>query len=125
VVRGVIGEIYVSSPGLARGYLNDSEGTAQAFIDHEIDGVKRRLYRTGDLGHCDSAGVIYFHGRRDKQFKIRGNRVELEEIATALRGHPDIAVAAIQYQEDARSGGRLLAYIEQKGALNQDRKSVV
>nr|ADU90660.1 putative syringomycin synthetase [Collimonas sp. MPS11E8] len=119
VARGIIGEIYVASPGLARAYLNDGEGSAKAFIQQEIDGVQHRLYRTGDLGRCDSAGLIYFNGRYDKQFKINGNRVELEEIASALRSHSDIAVAGVQYLEDARGGGRLLAYVEQKSGSNQ------
>ncbi|WP_211472188.1 non-ribosomal peptide synthase/polyketide synthase [Collimonas humicola] len=119
VARGIIGEIYVASPGLARGYLNDSEETARVFVHHEIDGVQHRLYRTGDLGRCDKDGVVYFNGRYDKQFKINGNRVELEEISSALRSHPDIAVAAIQYREDARGGGRLVAYVEQNGDNNQ------
>ncbi|MDQ1815072.1 amino acid adenylation domain-containing protein [Massilia sp. CCM 9210] len=119
VARGIIGEIHVASPGLARGYLNDDAATAGAFIKHEIGGVPCRLYRTGDLGRIDRDGVVYFHGRYDKQFKINGNRVELEEIASALRSHPGIAVAAIQYVEDAQGGGRLIAYVEQDSVSNQ------
>ncbi|AJX35693.1 non-ribosomal peptide synthetase [Burkholderia oklahomensis] len=119
VPRGVIGEICVASPGLARRYLNDDEGTARAFVEVVVDGAPLRLYRTGDLGHCDRTGVVYFHGRADKQLKIRGNRVELDEIGSALRGHPAIAAAALQYREDAAHGGRLVAYVEQAAIDHQ------
>ena len=108
VPQGVIGELYVASPGLALAYLNDASGTQQAFITRNGE----RLYKTGDLGRRDRTGLIYFHGRRDKQFKIRGNRVELEEISSVLRSHAGVALAAIVYQEDAQRNGRLIAYVE-------------
>ncbi|MBG1251485.1 non-ribosomal peptide synthetase [Burkholderia pseudomallei] len=119
VPRGVIGEICIASPGLARRYLNDDEGTARAFVEIVVDGAPLRLYRTGDLGHCDRTGVVYFHGRADKQLKIRGNRVELDEIGSVLRSHPAIAAAALAYREDAAHGGRLVAYIEQTARDHQ------
>ncbi|WP_333982202.1 amino acid adenylation domain-containing protein [Burkholderia gladioli] len=110
VPRGVIGEICVASPGLARRYLNDDAASARAFVEIEYQGQPLRVYRTGDLGHCDRAGLVHFHGRADRQLKIRGNRVELEEIASALRAHPSIAAAALQYREDL---SRLVAFVEQ------------
>jgi amino acid adenylation domain-containing protein len=115
VPRGVIGEIHVSSPGLARGYVNDPARTARAFVDAEIDGVRERLYKTGDLGSMDRAGLLYFHGRRDTQIKVRGNRVELDEVASALMAHPGVAVAAVRVD----AGERLVAYIEQDSAINR------
>ena len=120
VPRGIIGEILVASPGLARGYVGDQEGTARAFIDYQTGDTQVRLYRTGDLGRCDRDGVIHFHGRRDAQFKIRGNRVELEEIASDLRSHPGIASAAIRYREDGAGNGRLVAYVQQTAAVQQE-----
>ena len=119
VPRGIIGEIHVASPGLARGYLNDVARTAEMFIERDIDGVLRRLYKTGDLGRYDHDGLLHFHGRRDRQIKVRGNRVEVEEIVGVLASHPDIAGAAIRLVQTAREGGRLVAYIEQDAPVNQ------
>ena len=110
---GVIGELCVASPGLARRYLNDDEASARAFVEIVADGEPLRVYRTGDLAHCDRAGVIHFHGRADRQLKIRGNRVELEEIASVLRSHPGVSAVALQYREDSAHVGRLVAYVEQ------------
>ncbi|MDC6134547.1 AMP-binding protein, partial [Burkholderia gladioli] len=69
VPRGVIGEICVASPGLARRYLNDDAASARAFVEIEYQGQPLRVYRTGDLGHCDRAGLVHFHGRADRQLK--------------------------------------------------------
>jgi len=116
---GLIGEIYVASPGLACGYLNDPAATARAFCEHVVAGTQQRLYKTGDLGRFDAAGLLYFHGRQDQQIKVRGNRVELAEIDSVLSAHPDIAMAAVRYHDDASHGGRLLAYVEQHGPQHQ------
>ncbi|MCY1072265.1 amino acid adenylation domain-containing protein [Nannocystis sp. RBIL2] len=119
VPRGVIGEIYVASPGLARGYLGDAAATEAAFVEREIDGVRHRLFRTGDLGKFDRDGLLYFRGRRDRQLKVRGNRVEADEIVGALMAHPDIAVAAIRWLGNSSDGERLVAYVEQDPSVNQ------
>ncbi len=119
VPRGIIGEIHVASPGLARGYLNDAARTAEAFIETDIDGALCRLYKTGDLGRYDQDGLLHFHGRRDRQIKVRGNRVETDEIVGVLASHPDIAGAAIRLVKNEREGARLVAYIEQDAAVNQ------
>ncbi|MCY1010191.1 amino acid adenylation domain-containing protein [Nannocystis pusilla] len=119
VPRGVIGEIYVASPGLARGYLGDAAATEAAFVEREIDGVRHRLFRTGDLGKFDRDGLLYFKNRRDRQLKVRGNRVEADEIVGALMAHPDVAVAAIRWSENSREGERLVAYVEQDPSVNQ------
>ncbi|MFY0536166.1 hypothetical protein [Nannocystis pusilla] len=115
----MIGEIYVASPGLARGYLGDEVATAAAFVEREIDGVRHRLFRTGDLGKFDRDGLLYFRGRRDRQLKVRGNRVEADEIVGALMAHPDVAVAAIRWLEKSSDGERLIAYVEQDPSVNQ------
>jgi amino acid adenylation domain-containing protein len=116
---GIIGDIYIASPGLARGYLNDEARTKEVFAEVEIDGARRRLYKTGDLGRFDRNGLLYFHGRTDKQIKVRGNRVETDEVAGVLASHPDIAAAAITYVKDEAEGGRLVAHIEQDPSINQ------
>lgn len=118
VPRGIIGDIYIASPGLARGYFNDEAGTREAFVELEFNG-RQRLYKTGDLGRFDRNGLLYFHGRRDKQIKVRGNRVETEEIAGVLASHPDIAVAAIRCVKDDLEEVRLVAYIEQDPSINR------
>ncbi|EHR52430.1 non-ribosomal peptide synthase [Saccharomonospora marina XMU15] len=77
---GETGEICASGTGLALGYLDDPERTARSFTAVAIDGAAERVYRTGDLGVLDSAGLLHFKGRADRQVKVRGHRVELAEI---------------------------------------------
>jgi amino acid adenylation domain-containing protein len=119
VPPGVPGEIYVASPGLARGYLGDPQRTSRAFVSHAVDGpVPPRLYRTGDLGRYDADGTIYYLGRIDKQVKIRGNRVELEEIIARLHAHTDVADCAVVAMDRGTTSERLAAYIELSEANN-------
>jgi len=102
----VQGEIYIGGIGLALGYADDPEQTAQRFIMHR-DG--RRLYRTGDLGRYRSDGIIEFLGRQDNQVKIRGHRIELAEVDAALFAQPEVAtVATIVLGE--RSERRLVSF---------------
>ncbi|MFI6348456.1 amino acid adenylation domain-containing protein [Streptomyces sp. NPDC050560] len=91
--EGVVGEMYCSGPGLARGYLGDPEATAAAFVTHPRTG--ERLYRTGDLGRFRSDGVIEFVGRRDGQVQIAGRRVEPAEVEAALTALSGVAAAAV------------------------------
>jgi non-ribosomal peptide synthetase component F len=119
VPPGVIAEIYIASPGVARAYVNDPERTERSFVALEIDGARWRAFRTGDLGRYDRNGILYFHGRTDKQIKIRGNRVELDEVASALTSHPDVAVAAVVCGSHDTEGRRLIAYIEQDPETNR------
>lgn len=82
---GEVGEITIGGPGVGRGYRNDRALTARQFIpDPQSDRPGARAYRTGDLGCVLPDGRIAFRGRVDQQVKIRGNRVELEEISRAL-----------------------------------------
>ncbi|WP_280435240.1 non-ribosomal peptide synthetase [Nocardia carnea] len=105
----VTGEIYLGGLGLAEGYLGDDELTARRFIRHPRTGA--RLYRTGDLGRFHPDGRLEFLGREDTQVKIRGHRVELGEVESALRRHPAVADAAVLV--DGQSpGARLLGYAE-------------
>ncbi|WP_246794905.1 non-ribosomal peptide synthetase [Burkholderia perseverans] len=87
----VRGEIYIGGVGLADGYLNDPERTAERFVR---DAAGRRRYRTGDLGRYRADGSIEFLGRQDDQVKIRGYRIELAEIDAALSAHPLVSAAA-------------------------------
>jgi amino acid adenylation domain-containing protein len=112
VPTGQLGEIYIGGAGLARGYLNDAELTAQRFVRHPFRSVANaRLYRTGDLGCLLSDGQIAFHGRADDQVKIRGHRIELNEIIGALSRHPAVRENVVVAGEDAQGEKRLVAYV--------------
>ena len=96
---GVWGEICAGGPGLADGYWKRPDLTAERFIpDPENPG--ERLYRTGDLGRWRSDGVIEYGGRRDTQIKLRGIRIELDEIEQVLHRHPAVARAAVLFEND-------------------------
>ncbi|MCC5608946.1 amino acid adenylation domain-containing protein [Nostoc sp. CHAB 5834] len=103
---GVAGELYVSGAGLARGYLNQLELTAERFILR----AGRRLYKTGDLARYQGDGNLEFLGRIDHQVKLRGFRVELGEIEAVLRQHPRVGEAIVVVREDELVQ-QLVAYI--------------
>src|SRR2546421_11275541 len=78
---GVPGEIYIGGEGVARGYLHRPELTAELFVPHPFsEEPGARLYRTGDLARYRANGEVEYLGRRDQQVKLRGYRIELEEI---------------------------------------------
>ncbi|MFI6846753.1 amino acid adenylation domain-containing protein [Kitasatospora sp. NBC_00085] len=93
---GEVGEIWLSGPHLARGYLARARQTAERFVAHPDPGFPgERMYRTGDLGHLDEAGEIVYHGRSDHQVKVRGFRVELSEVEARLLEHPEVLDVAV------------------------------
>ncbi len=103
---GSVGEVYVSSPGLALGYLNQPGLTASRFVADPFGPPGARLYRTGDLARWDDEGRLHYLGRVDLQVKIRGHRVEPGEIETALRRHPLIEHAVVVPHQQ-----RLVGYV--------------
>lgn len=108
---GAPGELYVGGVGLARGYLNRPELTAERFIPDPFSGEPgARLYRTGDLARYLPDGNIDFLGRADNQVKVRGHRIELEEIETVLSQHPSVRESAVAVREDVPGDQRLAAY---------------
>ncbi|XYI03830.1 non-ribosomal peptide synthase/polyketide synthase [Sorangium sp. So ce1128] len=109
---GVPGELYVGGAGVALGYLNRPELTAEKFLrDPFAEDPQARLYRTGDLARWLPSGELEYLGRIDDQVKIRGFRIELGEIESALGRHPLVAASTLMVREDAPGDRRLVAYV--------------
>ncbi len=103
----VVGELYLSGPGVARGYLGRPGLTAERFV---ATGEGARMYRTGDLVRRTEAGLEYV-GRSDFQVKVRGFRIELGEIDAALRAHPEVSFAVTIGRELASGATSLVSYV--------------
>jgi amino acid adenylation domain-containing protein len=113
VPEGEVGEIYVGGAGVARGYRYRPQQSKERFLTLALPGnggVSKRYYRTGDLGCWTAEGEIAFHGRCDDQIKIRGHRVEPDEISAALSHHPEVMQSAV-IAEGEGVDKRLIAYI--------------
>ncbi len=116
VSPGSVGELYVSGVGLARGYRNRPELTAQTFLpDLFLDGA--RMYRTGDLARRRDDGIIDYLGRTDNQIKIRGYRVELEEVEAVLAAQPAVAHCAVIPRGEGDTRYLVACYSVRKGYL--------
>ncbi|HEX6715815.1 MAG TPA: amino acid adenylation domain-containing protein, partial [Pyrinomonadaceae bacterium] len=117
---GVAGELYIGGFGLARGYLERPDLTAESFVpdpfSHEADA---RLYRTGDLARYLPDGNFDFLGRRDQQVKLRGYRIELGEVENILARHHAVREAVVIVREDVPGDQRLVAYV----VANEDQVS--
>ncbi|MGD8575338.1 MAG: amino acid adenylation domain-containing protein, partial [Gammaproteobacteria bacterium] len=115
VPMGMVGEIHIAGRGVARGYLNNPELTAEKFF---YDASGERVYRTGDLARWLPEGQLEFRGRRDAQFKLNGVRIEPAEIEAALAGHAGVRDAAVVVREDAGPDSRqLVAYVVPREAV--------
>jgi amino acid adenylation domain-containing protein len=111
VPTGAVGELLIGGLGVARGYLNRPELTAERFIpDPFSTRPGARLYRTGDLARFDGSGSLYFERRNDGQVKVRGFRVELGEIESALESHPRVKQAAALVLDLGAGDVRLVGY---------------
>ena len=112
VPPGVSGELHIGGLGLARGYRNRPELTAEKFIPDPFSPEPgARLYKTGDVARVRAGGEIEVLGRMDHQVKIRGNRIELGEIETRLREHPAIKEAVVVAHEASPGHKQLAAYL--------------
>jgi amino acid adenylation domain-containing protein len=126
--RGVPGEICIGGEGVALGYLDRPELTAERFVPDGFAGASAAsvgpaaplLYRTGDLGRWRPDGNIAHLGRLDFQVKVRGYRIELGEIESNLAGHPDVARAVAAAREDRPGDVRLVAYVVPRERCNPE-----
>lgn len=122
VAHGESGELHIAGRQLARGYLRRPDLTAERFIPNPFSTDPRYalLYRTGDLARWNDDGTVQFLGRTDTQVKLRGFRVELDEIKVAIEKHDWVKRAAVLVREDPRLGANLISFIEldpQRAAL--------
>ena len=120
---GVPGELCVGGDGLSRGYLNDPELTNRKFIPHPFE-PGARLYRTGDLARWSPEDEIEFIGRIDTQVKVRGYRIELEEIESCLLRHEAVREAAVITADLGGDGSELVAYVAAEKAAGDQEPSL-
>ena len=121
---GVAGELFIGGAGLAKGYLGRADLTAQSFRNVSLPGhEQRRLYRTGDRAKRLADGAIQLMGRADTQVKLRGFRIELEEIEAVVRACPGVAAVAVSLS-NVGSEPRLVAYFVPAGDISLEPASL-
>jgi amino acid adenylation domain-containing protein len=111
VPDGSTGEIYIGGKGVGRGYRNLPDSTERSFLPDPFAGIGARMYRTGDRGLRRPDGKIEFRGRLDRQTKIRGQRVELDEIGSILTHHPSIDFATAITNVSQGEETQLVVYV--------------
>jgi len=114
-VVGMTGELYIGGAGVARGYVNRGDLTAERFVPDPFSQTGgERLYRSGDLARWRAAGDLEFVGRKDYQVKIRGHRIELGEVEAALCADPAVAQAVVVARLGDQNETQLVAYVTAK-----------
>lgn len=115
---GIAGELYIGGENLAAGYLNQVELTCDRFVRNPFEPAAF-LYKTGDLARWLDDGSIEYLGRIDSQVKIRGNRIELNEIEAVIKKYPGVKNAAVLMKEQ-NSANRLIAYIVKQSSFSEE-----
>ncbi len=127
VPLGEIGEICIGGIGVARGYLNRDELTAEKFVTIPLESdsnVNKRIYRSGDLGRITGDGEIEYLGRIDTQVKIRGYRIELSEIESLILSVSDVERAVVSLWEPTEGSPELVAYLTVKRNSSMDESEL-
>jgi amino acid adenylation domain-containing protein/non-ribosomal peptide synthase protein (TIGR01720 family) len=120
VPYGIAGELFIGGTGVGRGYHNRSDLTAERFISDSYSGkVGARLYRTGDIVRRRVDGMLEYVGRQDQQIKLRGYRVELGEIESVLRAHPQVMACVTALKSLGEADKRLTAYVVCRDQTNR------
>ncbi|MDR3712091.1 MAG: amino acid adenylation domain-containing protein [Puia sp.] len=118
VADGEVGEIYIGGTGVALGYVNKPDLTAERFVADRFSGKNERIYKTGDLGRFLPNGEIECMGRIDHQIKIRGYRIETEEIEHQLKQFENVKDALVSSFKDYLNHLHLVAYVVTANGIN-------
>ena len=118
---GSTGDLFIGGRNVALGYVGRPDLTAARFVPSPLPGASGvRLYRTGDLARFDDDGELLFLGRRDHQVKVRGHRIELEEIDRVLERHDDVAQVATVIRQAGPLGPELIAFVRRRSSAASD-----
>ena len=126
---GTIGELYIGGNGVAKGYLNNPELTEECFMANPFQtpeekalGLNRQIYKTGDLVRCSTDGDIEYIGRNDRQVKIHGYRIELNEVEKVLTRYPGVkqSVAVMHQSGSSSSTKSIIAYYQADHRLDEN-----